>query len=72
MLIASAQERMTQNGAFAPECRVPLAIRARVITPMVFCASLVPCASETMEAEPISPSRKPWPRAPSETRRLIR
>ncbi|CAM5323933.1 hypothetical protein SALBM311S_10079 [Streptomyces alboniger] len=29
------------------------------MTPMVFCASFVPCASETREAEAICPSRKP-------------
>ena len=29
------------------------------MTPIVFCASLVPCASETSEAEPIWPQRKP-------------
>ena len=32
---------------------------------MVFCASLVPCASETIEAEPIWPTRKPRVRVPS-------
>ena len=29
------------------------------MTPIVFCASLVPCASETSDAEPIWPYRKP-------------
>ena len=38
----------------------PAAIRARVMTPIVFWASLVPCASETSEALPIWPQRKPW------------
>lgn len=27
--------------------------------PIVFCASLVPCASDTSDAEPIWPRRKP-------------
>jgi len=33
----------------------PWAIKASAITPIVFCASLVPCASETSAAEPICP-----------------
>ena len=37
----------------------PAAISARVMTPIVFCASLVPWASETSEALPIWPQRKP-------------
>ena len=37
-----------------------LTISASVITPIVFWASLVPWASETIEAEPIWPMRKPW------------
>ena len=72
MLMASAQARMTQNGAFDLAARVPLAIRASVMTPIVFCASLVPCASETMQADPICPIRKPWLRAPAVRFRLIR
>ena len=63
---------MTQNGACDPAASVPLAIRARVMTPMVFCASLVPCASETMQADPTWPIRKPWPRAALVMVRLIR
>ena len=57
--MATAQDRITQNGAFAPEARVPFAIRASVMTPIVFCASFVPCASDTMQADPICPIRKP-------------
>ncbi len=72
MLMARAQDRITQKGAFAFAGTEPLAISARVITPMVFCASLVPCASETMDAEPIWPSRKPWLRVFPGTERLIR
>ena len=63
---------MTQIGAFDLAARVPLAISARVMTPIVFCASLVPCASETMQADPICPILKPWPRAPAVSDRLIR
>ncbi len=37
--------------------RLPLAIRASEITPIVFCASLVPCASDTSDADPIWPYR---------------
>ena len=70
--MARAQDRMTQNGALAVAGTVPFAIRARVMTPMVFCASLVPCASETIDAEPIWPIRKPRLRAPSDRLRLIR
>ena len=72
MEIASAQQTMTQIGALDLAASVPLAIRARVMTPMVFCASLVPCASETMQAEPIWPILKPCLRAPSVSDRLIR
>ena len=42
------------------------------MTPIVFCASLVPCASETMQADPICPILKPCLRAPSVSDRLIR
>ena len=64
---------MTQNGVVAtPRINVPFAIRARVMTPMVFCASFVPCARDTMQADPICPIRKPWPRARSVMLRLIR
>src|ERR1700749_3432181 len=63
MEIPSAQQTMTQTGALEPAASVPLAISARVMTPMVFCASLVPCASETTQAEPICPIRKPCLRA---------
>src|SRR3984885_12538534 len=70
--MAIAQLTMTQSGALDPLARVPLAIRARVITPMVFCASLVPCASETRQADPICPILKPCPRAAWVSERVIR
>ena len=72
MLMASAQDRITQNGAVAPEARVPFAIRASVMTPIVCCASLVPCARDTIQADPICPIRKPCLRPPSVIDRLIR
>ncbi len=70
--MARAQDRTTQNGAVASDGTVPFTIRARVMTPMVFCASLVPCARDTIDADPICPIRKPWPRAPAVMLRLIR
>ena len=57
--MASAQATFTQNGMFPVSVQSPVAIRARVMTPIVFCASLVPWASETSEALPIWPQRKP-------------
>ena len=38
---------------------VPLATSASVITPIVFCASLVPCARASIPPDRIWPSRKP-------------
>src|SRR5580658_2897407 len=72
MLMASAQDRMTQNGALEWEGTVLFTIRASVMTPIVFCASFVPCARDTMHADPICPIRKPCPRAASVRLRLIR
>ena len=57
--MATAQATLTQNGMLPVSVHCPEAISARVITPIVFCASLVPWASETSEAEPIWPQRKP-------------
>src|ERR1700722_1276965 len=70
--MASPQVTITQTGAPALAGTLLLTISASVMTPIVFCASLVPCASETMEADPIWPIRKPCPRAPSDMLRLIR
>src|ERR1700757_1726507 len=72
MEMASAQQTMTQTGALEPLATVPLAISARVMTPIVFCASLVPWASETTQAEPTCPIRKPCLRAPSVSDLVIR
>jgi hypothetical protein len=40
--------------------------------PIVFCASFVPYASETMQTDPTGPILKPWLRAPAVRLRLIR
>jgi hypothetical protein len=56
--IASAQAILTQNGTSKCVALIsPCAINASAITPIVFWASFVPCASDTSEAEPICPSR---------------
>jgi hypothetical protein len=43
---------------------VPDAMSASVMTPIVFWASLAPCARETREAVPIWPQRKPLVHGP--------
>ena len=51
--MASAQLKMTQNGrpcSFTSPVRWPVVMSASAMTPIVFCASLVPCDSETSEA----------------------
>src|SRR5947209_19806169 len=42
------------------------------MTPIVFCASLVPWASDTKEAEPICPSRYPFTASPARSNRISR
>ena len=59
--MAIAQERFTQNGGIDTVRKLPFAIRASVITPMVFCASSVPYARDAMHAGPTWPQRKPGP-----------
>ena len=55
--IAVAQRSLTQSGTVKWAALMsPWAISASEITPIVFWASLVPCASETSEAEPIWPN----------------
>lgn len=49
-----------------------MVISASAITPMVFCASLVPCDSATSEAVAIWPHRKPSSRRFFSTFRVIR
>src|SRR6478735_1883959 len=65
--MVSAQATLTHTGMAWTSVQDPYAIRARVITPMVFCASFVPWASETSEAEPTWPQRKPASRRASGT-----
>src|SRR5436305_8143742 len=70
--MATAQTTFTHNGMVVVLVQLPVAISASVITPIVFCASLVPCASDTSEALPIWPQRKPVSRYRSATPRVIR
>ena len=58
--MARAQAALTQNGMLSVLDQCPEAMSPRVMTPIVFCASFVPCASDTSEAEPIWPQRNPW------------
>ena len=55
---------MTQNGGPAFAGSAPAVIRVSVMMPMVFCASLVPWASATIDAETIWPSLKPFVTVP--------
>lgn len=55
--IAMPADTMTHSGGSESGATTLPAIRARVMTPMVFCASLVPCARETRPAEAICPAR---------------
>jgi hypothetical protein len=56
--IAEAALTFTHSGTEWVSLQCPLAIRASVMTPIVFCASLVPWASDTSDALPIWPQRK--------------
>ncbi|MCY1228056.1 hypothetical protein D9M72_403520 [compost metagenome] len=59
MAIANAQAAMTQNCGPDPGACVPAEISTKVMIPMVFCASLVPCARATRLDVKIWPVRKP-------------
>ncbi len=63
---------MTHTGGLEPGATTPPVIRVRVMTPMVFWASLVPCASETSPAEAICPARYPLAAVRSPACRPIR
>jgi len=63
---------MTQNGGPASAGSAPAVIRVSVITPIVFCASLVPWASATIDPETIWPSLKPFATVPWAARAVIR
>lgn len=53
MAMARAHATTTQNCGPLPGSCIFAATRVSVITPMVFCASLVPCASAISEEEAI-------------------
>src|SRR5918992_351029 len=56
----TAAETITQNGGVgSPAGREPYATSARAITPMVFWASLVPCASASSPPDTTCPPRNP-------------
>ena len=57
--IAMAQATMTQVSGAEPTGCGPTEMSVSVMTPIVFCASLVPCASATSELEKICACRKP-------------
>jgi hypothetical protein len=57
--MADAHTSFTQNGMPSKFVQCPVASKAKVITPIVFCASLVPWARETSVAVPIWPHRNP-------------
>ena len=50
---------ITQSSGPVPVGCMPAEISVSVMTPMVFCASLVPWASATSDDEKICPTRKP-------------
>lgn len=57
--IAVPEMSTTHHGGAESWASAPVEMRARVMTPMVFCASLVPWASATSDAEPTCPRRNP-------------
>lgn len=65
--MAKAQATFTNNGTACRFVQLPYAMSARVITPMVFCPSFVPWASDTSEADPTCPQRTPASRRRSGT-----
>src|SRR5262245_5079044 len=70
--IAVAHANFTQNGTPASAESSPPATSVSTITPIVFCASLVPCASATIELDPIWLSRKPVLAVSAEVERVSR
>jgi hypothetical protein len=55
---ATAQPILTHSGTVKwSASRLPWAMSASVMMPIAFCASFVPWANETSEAEPIWPMR---------------
>ena len=70
--MAIAQDALTQKGIASLSFTLPEATSARKITPIVFWASFVPCASDMREAVPTCPHRKPRVFLSSETGEAIR
>ena len=70
--IAVAADTITQFGTSSLGETFPLAIRARKMMPIVFWASLVPCASENRLPDTIWPSRNPRETTPGCWRPTIR
>src|SRR4051812_682096 len=67
--IAVADDTTTHVGTWKFACEMsPCAISASVITPIVFCASLVPCARASRPPEKIWPSLKPPLTGPGRSR----
>ena len=65
-------ERTTQNGGPASGGSRPAVISVSVMMPIVFWASLVPCASATIEPETTWNRRKPRFTVASAPREVIR
>ncbi len=65
------RDRITHSGGRAPAGSDPAVISVSVMTPMVFCASLVPWASDTSDADAIWPIRNPRVRESPGARRVI-
>lgn len=63
---------MTRTGGPAIGARTPDTMRVSVMTPVVFCASEVPRAGETIEAEAIWPALKPFLTEVSSDRAVLR
>jgi hypothetical protein len=57
--MARPASRVTHHGGAEPWRRCPDVMSSRVMMPIVFCASPVPCASDTIEAEIVRPPRNP-------------
>jgi hypothetical protein len=70
--IVNPETRITHTGGEEPVGNAPAEINVKVITPIVFCASFVPCASETSEADAVWPNRNPGLTVPRRTLTVIR
>src|SRR6478735_8606605 len=68
----NAHDRMTQNGTLESAGTAPAAMSASRMMPIDFCASLVPCARETSDAEPTWPQRNARVETSSGTSRVRR